>query len=139
MKKSILILIGIIFTLALTAQTHTYTTVYDQEMTSPGTLTAKQYLGGMRVTVRIVSSGNYRITFNIPGGPNDPVTFNVSYTTEYYDNGTLWYAYTDNSVYKGNVQVASNTKLSTMATNGRSAIFIVGMTNGFTHLYTLDK
>ena len=135
MKKSILILIGIIITLALKAQSHTYTTVYDQEWT--GTLTEKQYLGGMRVTVRIVSSGNYRITFNIPGGPNDPVIFNISYMTEYYDHGTLWYVYTDKSVYKGNVQVSSDTKLSSMATNGPPAKLIVGMSNGFTHLYTL--
>lgn len=126
-----------IFTLALTAQTHTYTTVYDQEW-SGSTLTEKQYLGGMRVTVQIVSSGNYRITFNIPGGPKDPVIFNMSYMTEYYDNGTLWYVYTDKSVYKGNVQVSSDTKLSSMATKGPPAKLIVGMSNGFTHLYTLN-
>jgi hypothetical protein len=137
MKKSVLILIGIITTLDLTAQSHTYNVVFDQKMTVYGTLTDKNYLEGMTVKIRIVSSEIYRITFSMPG-TNDPESFNVSYTTEYYDNGTLWFVYTDKTISKGKIQIASDIKFDTMATKGLPSRLILGSSNGFTHCYTLN-
>jgi hypothetical protein len=138
MEKSILALILVAISFLAAGQTHIYTTVYNQEFRG-GSLTDKQFLGGVQVTVKTISAGNYKVTFHIPGGPTDPVVFKVSYMTEYYEGRDLYYAYSAKDVYGGKVQLVSTTKLSTMAAIGSPAQLIVGMSNGFTHLYTLSN